>query len=159
MSNVLTIKQAKLSDVKALAPYLRRADVREIIVRSGRPAYDNLMSSFNTASFCHSIYFQDTIIAMFGVTPTKKKRVGRVWMLANDELYNHSREIVRISKPWVNTMMKGHNILYNHVHADNKASIRWLKWIGFEMLELHNNFGVGKEDFWYFAKFRDNGER
>ena len=46
------------------------------------------------------------------------------------------------------------DVLANFVMAENRIAIRWLTWLGFELLVLHRGAGFGGEDFWEFAAFR-----
>ena len=50
--------------------------------------------------------------------------------------------------------MIGHDVLTNFVPDENRVAVRWLTWLGFELLVLHRGVGTSGEDFWEFAAFR-----
>ena len=95
---------------------------------------------------------------MFGVGRRRNPKVGTVWMLSSEELFDHRLQFVRTCSSWVERMMDGHDVLTNFVHAGNDVAIRWLRWLDFEFLERHEDFNGSGEDFWLFAKFRDHME-
>ena len=91
---------------------------------------------------------------MFGVGRRPQPRVGTAWLLASDELERFRGQLRREGPYWVDILMVGHDVLTNFVLAENRLAIRWLNWLGFELLVLHRGVGLGGEDFWEFAAFR-----
>jgi len=56
---------------------------------------------------------------------------GSPWLLATNHALKYKREFLVQSPPVINEMLSICPRLWNYVHADNKVSIRWLKWLGF----------------------------
>ena len=56
-------------------------------------------------------------------------------MLGTDMLRANAKVLLPMAYPIVRKMMQGHDALRNIVHEDNKASIRWLRSMGFRMGE------------------------
>lgn len=59
--------------------------------------------------------------------------IGAPWLLGTDAVEKHQRQFLRRSLEWRSELLKRYLILRNFVHAENKVSIRWLKWLGFEL--------------------------
>ena len=139
---------------EALAPRLREADRREIRAAFGRPADAILRGGFHNAKRCWTVLAGARPIAMFGVGRRPQPRIGTAWLLASEELGGYRAQLRREGPYWADALMAGHDVLTNFVLAENRLAIRWLTWLGFELLVLHRGAGFGGEDFWEFAAFR-----
>ena len=142
------------SHVADLAPRLRGADRREIRAAFGRPAAAILGTGFRNARRCWTVVAGRRPVAMFGVGRRTQPRVGTAWLLASEEFGRFHGQLRREGPYWVDVLMVGHDVLANFVLAENRLAIRWLTWLGFELLVLHRGAGLGGEDFWEFAAFR-----
>lgn len=73
-------------------------------------------------------------IAMFGVGDVNiLAGVGSPWMLGTPEIERHVMTFLRQCPYWVGQLLQGYTVLRNCVDDRNKLSIRWLKWLGFEV--------------------------
>lgn len=86
---------------------------------------------------------------MFGVAPITY-RLGCPWLLASNELPLIAREFIPISKQWVNSLQEKYDVLTNYVHSKNTVSKRWLKWLGFNLLN-ERTLGMNGETFQPFV--------
>ena len=77
-----------------------------------------------------------------------------MWFLASEDFVRIRGLVRREGRYWVDVLMTGHDVLTNFVAADNRIAVRWISWLGFELLALHRGVGTGGEDFWEFAAFR-----
>lgn len=145
---------AVAAHVEDLAPRLREADRREVRAAFGRPAEAILGAGFRNARRCWTVLAGRRPVAMFGVGRRPQPRVGTAWLLASEEFGRFRGQLRREGPYWVEVLMAGHDVLANFVLAENRLAIRWLTWLGFELLVLHRGAGVGGEDFWEFAAFR-----
>ena len=145
---------AVAAHVEALAPRLREADRREIRAAFGRPAEAILGAGFRNAKRCWTVLAGARPIAMFGVGRRPQPQIGTAWLLASVEFERYGRQLRREGPYWVDALMIGHEVLTNFVPDENRAAVRWLTWLGFELLVLHRGAGTGGEDFWEFAAFR-----
>ena len=151
------IAPATASHVEALAPCIRVEDRREIEAAFGRPADAILRTGFRNARRCWTVFGGGARpVAMFGVGRRRAPRIGTVWLLASDEFDSFRGQLRREGPYWVDILMSGHDVLGNFVPADNAIAIRWLSWLGFELLALRRGIGTGGEDFWEFAAFRQS---
>ena len=46
-------------------------------------------------------------------------------------------------------------MIWNYVDARNVVHIKWLKWLGFTIINKHNQFGIGRIPFYEFVKIRE----
>lgn len=148
------VRPATGADLGDLAPRLRDADRREVRAVFGRPAEAILQAGFRNAKRCWTVSAGERPIAMFGVGRRRTPRIGTVWLLSSRDLDRFRGQLRREGPYWVDVMMAGHDVLTNFVAADNRVAVRWLTWLGFELLLLHRGVGKGGEDFWEFAAFR-----
>ena len=145
---------AVAAHVEALGPRLREADRREIRAAFGRPAEAVLRAGFRNAKRCWTVLAGARPVAMFGVGRRPQPRIGTAWLLASDDFEGFGRQLRREGPYWVDVLMIGHDVLTNFVPVENRLAVRWLTWLGFELLVLHRGAGTGGEDFWEFAAFR-----
>ena len=146
---------AVAAHVEALAARLREADRHEIRAAFGRPAGAILKAGFGNAKRCWTVLAEGARpIAMFGVGRRPHPRIGTAWLLASDDFERYGRQLRREGPYWVDALMSGHDVLTNFVPDANRVAVRWLVWLGFELLALHRGVGTGGEDFWEFAAFR-----
>ena len=145
---------AVAAHVRELAPRVREADRREVQAAFGRPADVVLTTGFRNARRCWTVLAGRRPVAMFGVGRRPQPRIGTAWLLASDDFDRFRGQLRREGPYWVDVLMAGHDVLANFVPAENRVAIRWLTWLGFELLVLHPGAGLGGEDFWEFAAFR-----
>ena len=77
--------------------------------------------------------------------------VGVPWLLSAKQALKYKRQFLKLSPPIIEEMLEICPKLINHVHADNKLSIRWLKWLGFT-IEDPEPIGPEGELFHRFTK-------
>ena len=145
---------AVAAHAEELAPRLRDADRREVRAAFGRSAEAILGDGFRNARRCWTVLAARRPVAMFGVGRRPHPRVGTAWLLASEEFGRFRSQLRREGPYWAEVLMVGHDVLANFVMAENRLAIRWLTWLGFELLVLHRGVGSGGEDFWEFAAFR-----
>lgn len=139
-----------------LAPRLRKEDAEEIRANSGIPPYFALLIGVrNSTPAVSLVNAHGHLLGMAGVVPTAEPDRGAVWMLAADQITDHSIEFLRKSKQWVNEVNDLYPILHNVVDARNTTHISWLKWLGFSFLRLIPEYGAGRLPFYEFARIQD----
>lgn len=75
--------------------------------------------------------------------------VGSPWMLATEDLKKFSKQFLRESKRFMAKAKKEHRFLVNYVDVRNKPSVKWLKWLGFNLLPAEP-YGVDELPFHRF---------
>ena len=85
-----------------------------------------------------------------------RKNVGCVWALGSDDLLKVKVGFLRLSKTYLNTLHEDFPFLFNYVDARNKVHIRWIKWLGFKIINVHPKFGVDQIPFYEFVRLKSN---
>ena len=149
---MLKIVKALQRDAVNLAPRLRAIDNLEVKCTGSTPEVSLLRSFSLPNTKVLSGIADKEIIFMCGVCDsTDDPDIGVIWMLASPSIHNHSRDILRLSKPTIDDLSKPYKAVYNYVHKDNKISIRWLEWCGFTV-DKTNAYEIGGEDFYLLIK-------
>lgn len=122
-------------DVAELAVTMREADRRELAVGGVALPFDALQRGFTYSTHPQTIVGTDgSPVAMYGVVPLGH-RVGSPWMLGSDGLEEISVPFLRASQGVVADMLRDFDYLHNEVWEGNTLHIRWLKWLGFTVLD------------------------
>tara|TARA_B100000795_G_scaffold270009_1_gene261842 strand:- start:8142 stop:8612 length:471 start_codon:yes stop_codon:yes gene_type:complete len=154
---VARVRPAKLNDCNTLGPRLRQADKNELKLSCGYGPVTALTLSFNASDTAYVAVDEDDVpFAMFGVVMASQDFLGVPWMLGSAGIYQYAGQFRRECKKWLTTIETDYQVLVNYVHADNHRAIRWLQWLGFQMIYLNPNYGVGKAPFYEFAKVNQN---
>lgn len=111
----------------AVAPYLRRSDVREHEAVSDLPIDAAVAFSIAHSERGFAALLDGRVIAIFGVSS------GVVWLVGTDEISEHPVTFFRLSKKIFERLSDGYDFLFNYVDRKNILSLRWLKWLGFKI--------------------------
>lgn len=133
MVNKVLIRKATVGDCLYIAKHMRDADQKEIWYSHRQTPIKAMMACYLLDCLCALVNDRPTVL--FGCTN------GVPWMLATDDIKKVGVRFILASKDYVLSWLDQYKVLSNYVHADNEVSIRWLKWLGFNMLEtvLINN--------------------
>ena len=91
---------------------------------------------------------------MWGVVD-QGERLGRIWMLATDELVDNkpnSIQFLRQAKGWLTRTLEDYDVLYNYADARNAVHIKWLRWMGFTFIAERPNYGHEGRTFLEFVR-------
>lgn len=123
-------------DIEHVAANIREADRIEVYESSRREVLQALTQSTERSERTAVVQWDGEPVAVFGVGRLSlTSDVGVPWMLGTDVLTKNAKHLLPYAPPMVSKMMQGHGVLRNLVHDDNKASIRWLRSMGFRMSE------------------------
>lgn len=113
---------------------LRSSDYQELKAATGKNPYMELLESWDNSTLKWSIIKNDVVIGVFGVTELlENKNIGIPWLLGSDEMLNIKKFFVKRCAKYIKQMSDRFPTLCNYVDKRNTASIRWLKWSGFEI--------------------------
>jgi len=118
-----------------LAEKLRKQDIEECALAGNTPE-QSLINPFryrrdnvNT----YSVLKNGEVIGMFGVVSTANDiKKGTVWFLASDKIYDDWKYFTKRTKKWTSFFLSDYEFVYNFVPKQNKTTIKWLKWLGFQ---------------------------
>ena len=150
---MLKIVEALKRDAVSLASRLRAIDKLEVEATGDTPEI-TLARSFTLpkAKVYSGVTEDKNVVFMCGVSQcSQNPSNGVIWMLTSELAKDHKKDILRLSKPTIDDLCVGFKNVYNLIHKDNKSSIRWLEWCGFDVLK-HRTYKQGGEDFYLLIK-------
>ncbi|MEB3320176.1 MAG: hypothetical protein VKI63_04470 [Cyanobium sp.] len=117
--------------VRHIAENLRRQDELEVAYSHGITGEFAVIDSWKHSEICRCIDGdQGQPVGICGVRDGTS-----IWLLATDELLataSHRRQFIRGGRQWVDELLaNGHELLENRALASNRATLRWLKHLGF----------------------------
>ena len=137
--------------IQFIADNMRQADVDEVTAASGATPLQAITSGVEISAFSSVAVINGDIVAIMGVVKNSALSDNGVpWLLGTEDIVKHYREFLGASPSVLNAMMNICPNLMNHVHAKNKISVRWLKWLGFKIEEA-GPFGINGELFHKFT--------
>lgn len=143
-----TIRRPNLLDTLYLSQHARNEDKEESFLLSGK----DMMQVFNEAErlYLNSWVWEvdGKLVCMYGVTPYGDGE-GVIWFIATDEFDKHKNVFGRGCKEVYNKMIEGYDYLFNYVQESHKKAIRWLEWLGAEILKPEP-IGINGEMFCKF---------
>lgn len=95
---------------------------------------------------CSAIHEVGRPIALFGLVPGRSYDVP--WLLGSDRILAHWREFARRSRTELDRLRRGRP-LSNHVDARNIVHVRWLRWLGAQILPAEP-YGLRRLPFYPF---------
>ena len=123
------------SDLEPIAANLREADQQEIAASTGWSPLAALMVGLENSEHCYTMFSDQTLVGMFGV-----HKSGAIWMLCTNDLPKCATRFLRESLNWIDVWQEKYPRLWNYVDARNETHIKWLKWLGFKFVKLHEKF-------------------
>lgn len=140
-------------DIEVVAADMRPADREEAYATCGHRRYADLLRmvvarSRETITVCE--FDSGKALAVMGVTTRSSlDRVGSVWAAGTPAVNRHMRTLTPLARKYARRLLQEYQLLHNHVHADNKAAIRWLRAVGFTIhtAEAYGPFGVAFHPF------------
>lgn len=127
------------SSISHIARHLRDQDRAELEAMHGGSPELILPQSVLLSSHGWLAVDRGEPIAVFGAAPSPLPGVGIVWMLGTDGVARAGRSIARQTAPLLDEMHTAYPVLWNYIDARNSVSLRWLRWVGFELLGDHRS--------------------
>lgn len=144
-----------------LAPNMREADQKEIWASSRMLPLEALRRSMDVSPAPMTGLVDGEVVCMFGIGQASLVNTGNgvPWLLASGKMNRHARAFFKLSREYIESAKKDYHLLVNRVDARNKASIRWLRWLGFT-LDEPRPFGYDDIPFhlFYFMADEEEGE-
>ena len=131
----LRFRTPHVRDLVELATRLRSADRAELEACNHFDALAAVLHSAYRSEMCWSVRDGDTLLCAFGVCELAGyPNVGTPWLLGTTALTPaHARSLIESPGPYIALMLEAFPRLVNYVHADNAASVRWLRRLGFAL--------------------------
>ena len=148
--SVVEFKPVTQAHVQHVAEHMRQADIDEVIAWSGSSPLYSLQRGVSWSKASATVIIDGEIAAIMGVASFGLlSDEGSPWLLGTDVMTEKKRAVLKESPTVVKLMLSICPELENWVHADNKVSVRWLRWLGFTV-EVAEPRGVNGELFHRF---------
>lgn len=137
------VRKPTEDDVEYMINNARPEDVAEIEALDGstvREAFDEIPDLLTNSKIWE---VEGNPVAIFGVTPMQgPMSIGVIWLIATDAFHKYTTKFAKYCKEVFKDLIKNYNYVFNYIHADNKVSIEWLKWLGFK---IHDGQPIGHQ--------------
>lgn len=157
MDDEITIRPPHWRDVVELAACMRRADLDELHACGHHDALAVVVRGVRESAWSRAALGGGAVLCVFGVAPLRPhlllETVGVPWLLATDRLLEHRRKLISEAPAYIERMLCAFPRLVNHVHADNRRAVRWLRRLGFTLAPAAP-YGVNGEMFHQFDMTR-----
>jgi len=129
------VVQAKPEHAKFIAENMKQADVDEVWASAKHTPKEAIVSSISLSQEAWAGLGDGEPIIIMGVVKQDMLNRAVPWMLGTDALPLFTRPFLRDAKAMNNRWLKECGFLFNYVDARHTVSIRWLEWMGFEVME------------------------
>lgn len=146
-SKDVTLRDAEYSDIKDMAPNMRRGEVDEIWAAHHFTPEEALVYSFSVSMEIYSAVFMGKVVAMFGIVPRSLvDNHALVWLLTTDGVEKMPIRFLRLSRKVIRFFHMRYKTLYNFVDSRNSQCLNWIRWSGGKVFEAQP-YGVEKMPF------------
>lgn len=115
-----------------IAYRLRRADIDEVYASHGLSKEAAVLGMLESRGIKHAAELPSgRVVAIYGIA--EQYWGGEPWLLGTDEIADVYLPFLRQSRIFIRRSLAIFGMLANWVDARNVLSIRWLRWLGFEM--------------------------
>lgn len=132
--NRLTVEPATEAHEAQLAANLRPADAAEMMASHGIEPLFGIQLARRHSPGTKAILSGDRVVAMFGVAPMGAGTAS-VWLLASGLVKRLPVAFMRTCREEIRHLTEAWGLLVNMVWEKNKQALRWLRALGFEVLE------------------------
>lgn len=150
METEVSIVPATPEHIAPLIADMRPVERQEVVAATGRPLADSVAMSLRHSDVAYAGTVDGDLVAVWGagrLTPLSD--VGVPWMLTTNKVLDHKVLFLR-SCDLHNILLPGYHRLRNWVDVRNTLSIRWLRWLGFDVSDTPEPFGPYSLPFYRF---------
>jgi hypothetical protein len=81
-------------------------------------------------------------------------KIGNVWLLGSPGIQDIRYTFLKQCRHWTSVLHKDYDILWNWADSRNTVHVKWLKWLGFRIIQT-SPIGVNKEEFHQFLRIKE----
>ena len=127
------LRLCEAGDIEYIAANMRAVDAEEIRLAGNHDPLECLTKGASHSVYCRVIEINGRPAAILGLVPLDNMNDrGICWLLGTDDIERHAKAFCELCRQELAAMMKRAERVENFVWAENRVSIRWLKWLGFE---------------------------
>jgi len=148
---MVTVKTATDLHAEFIAFNAREADIKELYAAAYETPIEVMTKGLRMCDDVKVLIVKDIPVCMWGVwTESLMTGRGQPWMIGTHYLDRYPKKFIQECKPQLMEIFDKYVILSNYVDARNKKSIRWLKWLGFDISDQPVNYGIECIPFYKF---------
>lgn len=130
------IRRYRPEDGEYIAANMRLSDRREIYYLAALPPLQALKTTAAVSVISWTAVVDDKPALAFGVCrKSAVSEIGMPWALGTDQADKQITKYARQSRIFYDGVTQAFPALENYALAENKKTLRWLKWMGFDMDE------------------------
>jgi len=131
------VVRARAEHIAPVAANMRAADREEVWASCRATPQEALEDSYQKSHLAYSVLVDGVPVGMLGVGDVNVLAgVGAPWLLGTDGMMRVPKRVFLAGSVKIVGQWRGrYALMSNYVDGRNKVSIRWLKWLGFEMKE------------------------
>lgn len=130
-----TVVAAAPSHAREMAPIMRPGDRDEIWAAAGIAPLMGLEVSLASSRYAWTWLVDEVPACMFGVgSASTMSGTGIPWLLSSELVNRHWLPFLKYYRPFLAQMRSDFPTLTNWVDCRYEAAIRWLRWMGFEIM-------------------------
>lgn len=120
--------------IEYIAANMRDADALEVWEMCRHTPLQSIRAGLDISKFSTVAVINGIPCAVFGLVVVDiLSGTGVPWLLGTDYAVEQRRVFLKHCKQGLGQMLDICPNLFNYVHADNKISVRWLKYMGFNI--------------------------
>jgi len=125
---------ARLEDAFAIAACVDPGDEAEMWSALRIHPIDAVVGGIRRSTVSKTGWAGDDILCVFGVVPmTAMSDHGMIWMTGTTNLRQHAPMFLRRCSSQIDEISRGFVSIGNWCDARNTTTLKWLKWLGFEI--------------------------
>ena len=133
-----------------LAKNMREADKREAWAIAHLSPEEATLCVVQESCNAQAGLANGEVVCLFGIEQDpENENIGVPWLLTSHSIEKYAWEFLHRSISWMKEAKQRYSILRNRVDTRNKVSIRWLRWLGFDIKDT-KPFGVDRMPFHIF---------
>lgn len=117
-----------------IASHIRASDRKEIYYLAALTPLQAIKTTAAVSEIAWTAKLDGRPILAFGVCrKTALSDIGMPWALGTDEADRQVSAYARHSRTFFDGVSRAFPVMENYALAENKRTLRWLKWMGFDM--------------------------
>lgn len=149
----VVIKESNVCDCVPLAIHMRELDKQEVLHSSGLTPFKALSASLLASNKAFTAFKDGIPFQMFGVVDTDIPDWGVIWLLGTDVIETMPMMWIRQSKLWIDYLCQDYTAVFNHISEENKLHLKWIQFLGGELVQRVEDYGPHKKPFITFVRY------
>lgn len=144
---MLKLRVPTLEDVECIAANIRESDRTDLEgLHPGKSIFEIIMGDVEHSTLVYGLYSNDFIQGVFGVIPIVPG-VGTPWVVGVAAVDDGPLPFARMSRRLLDMLQRFFPLLDTWVCSQNRKSVLWHKWCGFEFEK--EKIRVGRDDYYH----------